>query len=342
MATLRGVNLGGWFVLEKWMKPSLFDGISGPDETVFSIEHMDAEKVLTEHRQTFIQEKDIKALADMGINSVRLPLPWWFLGEKPYYRSIEKIDEVIGWFEKYGLSYLLDLHTAPGCQNGFDNGGITGKIDWPKDPANIDKTVEKLVFLAKRYGHNPHLFGFEALNEPHSSIDLAVVQSFYLKTYQALRPLTKAAIVFHDAFRPQDASWPSFFANHGFENVAFDVHLYYCFSPAYASYSLAQLQQVVLVDTHAMLQTLSGFVRVIVGEWSLGLDEKRFANMDDFQRDTFLRAFASAQLHSYETVFGWYFWSYRIDHPTHRTWNFSRLTDAGVLPHDYCRRHETL
>lgn len=24
--TLRGVNLGGWLVLEKWMKPELFDG----------------------------------------------------------------------------------------------------------------------------------------------------------------------------------------------------------------------------------------------------------------------------------------------------------------------------
>ena len=32
---LRGVNLGGWLVLEKWMTPSLFDGTAAADETYF-------------------------------------------------------------------------------------------------------------------------------------------------------------------------------------------------------------------------------------------------------------------------------------------------------------------
>ena len=30
---LRGVNLGGWLVLEKWMTASLFDGLEATDET---------------------------------------------------------------------------------------------------------------------------------------------------------------------------------------------------------------------------------------------------------------------------------------------------------------------
>ncbi len=335
MAALRGVNLGGWFVLEQWMKPTLFEGVSGPDETVFSIEKPNASSQLEHHRKDFIQEKDIQTLSEMGINSVRLPLPWWFLGEPPYVRSIETIDLIIGWLEKYQLNYLLDLHTAPGCQNGFDNGGITGKIDWPKSQANIDKTIEKLVFLTQRFGKNPHFFGIEALNEPHASIDLSLIQNFYLRTYQALRPLTQGTIVFHDAFRPQDPSWPAFFGNNGFENVALDAHLYYCFSPTFAGLSLPQLLNAVLVDTHGMLQNLSKFVRVIVGEWSLGLDEKRFATMDAFQKDTFLKAFASAQLTSYESVFGWYFWSYRIERESHRSWDFSRLIQAGIFPRHY-------
>ena len=28
---LRGVNLGGWLVLEKWMTPSLFEGLQATD-----------------------------------------------------------------------------------------------------------------------------------------------------------------------------------------------------------------------------------------------------------------------------------------------------------------------
>ena len=35
---LRGVNLGGWLVLEKWMTPSLFEGLSATDETTWCAE----------------------------------------------------------------------------------------------------------------------------------------------------------------------------------------------------------------------------------------------------------------------------------------------------------------
>jgi len=33
MATMRGVNLGNWLVLEKWMKPEVFEGTTAEDET---------------------------------------------------------------------------------------------------------------------------------------------------------------------------------------------------------------------------------------------------------------------------------------------------------------------
>ena len=35
---LRGVNLGGWLVLEKWMTPSLFEGLAATDETTWCAE----------------------------------------------------------------------------------------------------------------------------------------------------------------------------------------------------------------------------------------------------------------------------------------------------------------
>ncbi len=35
---LRGVNLGGWLVLEKWMKPSLFQGLAATDKTSWCAE----------------------------------------------------------------------------------------------------------------------------------------------------------------------------------------------------------------------------------------------------------------------------------------------------------------
>jgi len=35
---LRGVNLDGWLVLEKWMTPSMFDGLQATDETSYCVE----------------------------------------------------------------------------------------------------------------------------------------------------------------------------------------------------------------------------------------------------------------------------------------------------------------
>lgn len=36
----KAVNLGNWFVIEKWMKPSLFDGIPNNDLLVTPINYM--------------------------------------------------------------------------------------------------------------------------------------------------------------------------------------------------------------------------------------------------------------------------------------------------------------
>jgi glucan 1,3-beta-glucosidase len=33
---LRGVNLGGWLILEKWMTPSVFEGTEATDEYTFA------------------------------------------------------------------------------------------------------------------------------------------------------------------------------------------------------------------------------------------------------------------------------------------------------------------
>jgi len=150
MDKIRGVNLGGWFVLEQWMKPTLFEGITDPpDETVFCIKKPDAKKVLEDHWATFITESDFAYLASLGINSVRLPIPWWYMGEAPYHNSKKWIEHAMGLAAAHHISVLIDLHTAPGCQNGFDNGGIQGQINWPKDPKYIQLTVEKLVQITK-------------------------------------------------------------------------------------------------------------------------------------------------------------------------------------------------
>jgi glucan 1,3-beta-glucosidase len=72
---LRGVNLGGWLVLEKWMTPSLFAGLAATDETTWCVEQGPAAAPrLRAHWDSFITQDDLFWLAGVGINAVRIPL----------------------------------------------------------------------------------------------------------------------------------------------------------------------------------------------------------------------------------------------------------------------------
>lgn len=133
---IKGVNLGNWLVLEKWMSPSLFDGTSANDEydlpRQLSPEVYEAR--IKTHRAEFISERDFVKIKSMGLNTVRIPVPFFVFDDvKPYIGCIEELDKAFRWADRYGLQILLDLHTVPGGQNGFDNGGICGVCKWAQD-----------------------------------------------------------------------------------------------------------------------------------------------------------------------------------------------------------------
>jgi glucan 1,3-beta-glucosidase len=77
-----------------------------------------------------------------GLNSIRLPVGHWYFTElshvpvEPYILPSESIfDEfhpitsIIRFAKEAGLYVILDLHTAPGSQNGFDNSGL---MNWKR------------------------------------------------------------------------------------------------------------------------------------------------------------------------------------------------------------------
>ena len=129
MKKINGVNLGNWLVMEKWMSPALFDGTTAEDE--YYLAHQLSPQMFEMrrkiHRSEYITERDFAHIAHMGMNSVRIPIPYFIFGDRPpFVGCIEELDKAFCWAEKYGLSILLDLHTVPMSQNGFDNGGISG------------------------------------------------------------------------------------------------------------------------------------------------------------------------------------------------------------------------
>ena len=81
---IRGVNLGGWMVLEPWITPSLFYQFlgQGPGTTAFDtytfcevLGAEEANRQLRNHWETWVTEEIIAQLAASGaVNSLRLPV----------------------------------------------------------------------------------------------------------------------------------------------------------------------------------------------------------------------------------------------------------------------------
>ena len=156
---IRGVNFGNWLVLEKWMHPELFAGTTAEDEDELCRQLPREELVrrLTEHRDTYITKDDFLYVREHGMNMVRIPVPHFIFGDDPaycdpYVPCIEYLDRAFDWAEETGLQILVDLHTAPESQNGFDNGGICGVCKWAQSPERIDRVLLVLEKLAERYG----------------------------------------------------------------------------------------------------------------------------------------------------------------------------------------------
>jgi len=333
--SIHGVNLGGWFVLEGWMTPDLFEGVNGSDETVFMEQKLNAEEVIEEHWNTFIVEDDFIWLKEHGIEYIRLPIPWWLFGDGIYHESVLYIDRAMLWAEEYDIKVLLDLHAAPGCQNGFDNGGIAGVLEWEK-PENVAKTIEILGKITEHFSSFDSLWGIEVLNEPGWGVNMAILQSFYLDSYDIIRSHNNSIYIgFHDGFRNYDNTWKTFFMNNEFTNVFFDIHLYQVFGNDWGNYDILDHVDFVHNEQKNTISNYGGIVDIIIGEWSLGLQGNVYEGLTPASIKDVKMAFANAQFNEYDKSFGWFFWNYKIDADSHLEWDFRRLVEAEIIPSSY-------
>lgn len=360
-AHLRGVNLGGWLVLEKWITPSLFRGLAATDETSWCVELGEAEATrrLRRHWQSFITREDIAWLARVGINALRLPLGHWLFGQDyPYHRAygtsrypfvvggLEVVDRLMHWAEDLGLEVILDLHAAPGCQNGFDNGGILDVCEWHTRGEYLEHSLRVLERLAQRYGDSPALRGIETLNEPRWDIDTGLLKGFHQEAYHRIRrhcPAERVTVIFHDGFR-SFREYAGFLQAPAYVNVAIDIHRYQCFSREDLELDIfghVRKSAQDWRDEADELISASGW-QVYCGEWSLGLNQEvvslwaagpfhhALVAMDDFQVAAAYRAYAGAQLLTFELYDGWFFWTYLTE--TTPEWCYRACVERGFIP----------
>lgn len=256
MEFAHGVNLGNWLVLEKWMSPQLFFNSSAPDEYYLprTLSKEDYQSRILQHRAEYITERDFVYLKSLGVNSLRIPIPYFVFGDRePFIGCIEYLDKAFAWAQACGQTILLDLHTAPLSQNAFDNGGMQGVCKWAQTPEEVEFVLKTLERLAERYGSHPALYGIEILNEPisekmwqdfdvqkryppvepemaqgSSPVSHAFLVDFYTEAYRRIeRHLTEGKfVVFHDNFELE--AWNDFHPERAAhkDNLILDTHQY--------------------------------------------------------------------------------------------------------------------
>jgi hypothetical protein len=170
----RGVNAGGVFVLEPWITPNFTKWtLALADQYTYSEQNPAGSKgydILVKHWETWYTPADFEAMKAAGLNSIRLPVGWWYFAQdagidgSPYTvpkQATTDADHPITKFLKMandvGLVVILDLHGAPGSQNGLDNSGQRSDdpnparwgFKWFYDTEMQDQTVKVLVAMTK-------------------------------------------------------------------------------------------------------------------------------------------------------------------------------------------------
>lgn len=325
---LRGVNLGGWLILEKWMTPSLFEGTDAVDEYTFMQTEGAADKI-EKHRSMFITEKDFAWIADQGLTAVRIPVGYWlFEADQPYTPTITYLDWAVKMAKKYGLKVLIDLHAAPGSQNGQDHSGRAGKAGWYKDATNREKTIETVAQIAKYYRDEPTVWAIELLNEPKPGVVQWKLRRFYRQAYRRITEVGRSGltVVFHDAFTPRLLSG-ALHAKVSFP-VVMDVHWYHFLNLFYRWRSVEgyfhKLQR-----RGRLITSLQRRQPIIIGEWSLVIAGETVKKYPVADTDAYTKRHADLLLHAYDTAAGWFYWSYKTENPG--IWHFRSLVETGMI-----------
>ncbi|MFH1359510.1 MAG: glycoside hydrolase family 5 protein [Candidatus Omnitrophota bacterium] len=196
---LRGVNLGGWLMMEGYILHSL-----NCPEQYYKKRFANAlgQKALREFeksfRDHFIQEKDIRLIAKNGFNCLRVPFHFGLIEQKPYRyneKGVAYLDRVIRWAQKHNLWVILDLHAAPGAQNRDWHADSLGKADLWTKKSNQDRTLAFWGFLADRYKNNETVAGYDLLNESEVN-DASILNRFYKKLIERIRQIDPHHMIF--------------------------------------------------------------------------------------------------------------------------------------------------
>lgn len=385
---VRGVSLGGWLVVENFITPSIY-GQTGNDAiidewTFGSLQPRDqARRILQKHLNTFVTEDDIRQIAAAGLNHVRIPIGYWAFevrSDEPFFKlnQWDLLKQAALWCGKYNLKVLVDLHAAPGSQNGYDHGGRRGVSEWAGNATDVQRTINILQTMSSEFSlakYQNSVAAFELLNEPVT--DRNVVMDFNRRAYEVVRyPNGRNAaespllIVVSDEFTSPAYSdyWNDKLLPPKYQGVSIDSHIYTIFNDK--SLRLSSKDR---INYYCSLKPKWAAANKIhyqmVGEWtpaftdcaqgingrgrgsrydgsfkhSQGRINSCYAKSGDASTFTanykrLLGSMWEAQVDANEGGIGWIMWTWKTEAKAAEEWSYQKGLQYGWIPRDPTKR----
>ena len=203
---LRGFGLGGWLVPEGYMliNRGWIEGFESPTQienhVVDLIGDEKANEFWSEYRKNYVSKTDIDQIAGWGFNHIRLPFHYKQFhtedGSTPI--GYEIVDSLLAWCEPYNMYVILDMHCAPGAQNGGPISDSDGTARLWLEQDKKDLTIQIWREIAEYYSENTLIGGYDLINEPvlPQGVTLTEFKQLYIDITQAIREVDQNHIVF--------------------------------------------------------------------------------------------------------------------------------------------------
>jgi aryl-phospho-beta-D-glucosidase BglC (GH1 family) len=304
---LRGVNLGGWFIMEKWMSP--LDRGSLPD-TYSVIAQLDRrfgiateQSLVKTYQQSWITTTDLDDIRDAGFNVVRVPV-WWgqFYPVANVNNGGWRADafEMLNWLvancATRGLYVIIDMHGVVGGQSVSDDTGQANRNSYWSNGNDQGNTAFMWWQIANHFKGNATVAGYDLINEPVGTPSNQAVVSAYDSLYRTVRSADPDHMVF------MEGTWGSWNwsmlpppTQYGWTNVVYEMHEYQYSNQSASGVIAGANRQVADFNSHAGWN-VPGFI----GEFN------------DFGNDA---ATWQATVNAYNAAgLSWTMWSYKATH----------------------------
>ncbi len=179
-----------------------------------------------EHYRTFISKEDVKRVADLGFDHIRLPIDYEVLETEDgydYLEGIAYVNQFLMWCEEYQIDVVLDLHKAYGYD--FNDAGKAFKNTLFSNEALQRRFVELWTRMAQRYGQLDYV-AFELLNEVVEEHVAEPWNQLIDKTVNAIRRYAPDTPIIYGGIQWNSARTLKLLNKPEDDNIYFTFHMY--------------------------------------------------------------------------------------------------------------------